>query len=496
MLFLLDFPSIVKKYAPYFKDCFSPEGYEHFKKALSGFLISENKTLSAINELFVLSPRHVTSFYKFFNRQNFDLDEINQHRLEMLQSNKNTKFKNEGGLSSQGVLSVDNSLLKHYGKHFSDIYYHYDYVHKCYRWSHDLVTLYYSDNSTDYPVYHQLWKPPNWDAVATFLRNQNFTINQIKWDSRHKSRSEAQKWRNYIRSRYKAGCKKHPKVVEIYKTKNHIAETLIRKFCATYSNYDFPIALDNGYTSAHLCRIISEELHRNYVGSLRGEQHVEIDGKEQSLDNFLKNIKKIHHDPKSTDFQKKFKKIGFMYKGKKQTCYAYIGNHRIRHFEKKQRLVISFLDKSLKDRPSFTISNRTNWNESTILRIRRHRWPVETFHQEGKAEGLDKYQVRGEEAIQTYIALIITTFSMLKCATHDAELLYEFQQQFQTKFSHLNTKSFKNSFKAKQSNVSLPFIRKLMKLESLMKIMEYVLIQFEKGESLEQTFKSLTISLV
>lgn len=45
MTLLVDFPSIVKKYAPFFKDCFSVAHYEHFKKAVSGFMVSDNKTL-------------------------------------------------------------------------------------------------------------------------------------------------------------------------------------------------------------------------------------------------------------------------------------------------------------------------------------------------------------------------------------------------------------------------------------------------------------------
>ena len=135
MMLLVDFPSIVKKYAPIFEHCFSPEGYEHFKKAVSGFIVSDNKTLEAINRMFIHSPRHQASFNKFFNRQNFDLEEINLVRLDMLQGGAGTCFK------EKGVLSVDNSLLKHYGRHFDNIYYHFDYVHKCYRWAHDLVTL-------------------------------------------------------------------------------------------------------------------------------------------------------------------------------------------------------------------------------------------------------------------------------------------------------------------------------------------------------------------
>ena len=86
----------------------------------------------------------------------------------------------------------------------------------------------------------------------------------------------------------------------------------------------------------------------------------------------------------------------------------------IKNFEHKQRLVISFLKEDLSDCPKFTITNRLNWYPSGILRIRRHRWTVETYHQEGKDEGLEKYQVRNYKAIQTYIALVVLTFCLLK----------------------------------------------------------------------------------
>ena len=73
---VLDFPSIVKKYAPVFEKCFSAEGYAHFKKAVSGFLISENKTLEAINRQFINSGCNQSSFNRFFNRQAFDMEQL------------------------------------------------------------------------------------------------------------------------------------------------------------------------------------------------------------------------------------------------------------------------------------------------------------------------------------------------------------------------------------------------------------------------------------
>ena len=461
MMLMVDFPSIVKKYAPHFEHCFSPEGFEHFKKAVSGFIVSDNKTLEAINRMFVHSPRHQASFNKFFNRQNFDLEQVNRVRLDMLQGGTGTCFKHKG------VLSVDSSLLKHYGRHFDNIYYHFDYVHKCYRWSHDLVTLHYSDDLTDYPVVYRMWEPPDWEAVAVYLRENGFEINAQHWDNRH---SQPQKWRNYIRARYKKGRKQHPGVTDIYKTKNLIALDLVRKFCSMYPQCNFPVALDTGFTSAELCETLSGELGLDYVGTLREDQYV-IDrdnGKEVRLKELVTKLRG------GTSPRYNVQKTGFTYKGEKQVCYAYFANYHVRGFNKKQRLVISFLKEDLSDRPNFTVTNRLDWRPSGILRIRRHRWPVETYHQESKAEGLEKYQVRNEKAIQTYVAFVVVAYSMLKCTVHDPDLLSSIQQRLQT-----------------ETDSKLPFLRRLMKAEGLAQLIEYIFVMMKKGQSMEKIFQGL-----
>lgn len=465
MQVLLDFPSIVKHYAPYFKDCFSSDGYEHFKKAVSGFIVSDNKTLEAINRLFVHNGRHQTSFNKFFNRQSFDLAEVHAKRLLMLQDQSGTRFKFGKG---QGVLSLDNSLLKHYGKHFDNIYYHYDYVHKCYRWAHDLVTLYYSDDQTDYPISYQLWEPPDWEEVALFFMAKDFTINSDKWANRQ---AEPQKWRNYIRSRYQLGRKKYPEVVKLYKTKLHLGQALLKTFFNQYPDANIPIALDSGFTSAELCQIIIQQFHRDYVGALREDQVIFVKGEKMLLKDLVQLIRTDQAEKKR---KYKVQKTSYWYKGVKQTAYVFFGNYRINGFDQKQRLVISFLNKELKDRPNFSITNRLSWYPSGILRIRRHRWPVETYHQEGKVEGLEKYQVRNDKAIQTYIALVVVAYSMLKCTVHDDDLMSSIQQRLQT-----------------ETDSTLPFLRRLMKAEGLLNLVEFILDQFNQGLSLQEIFKPL-----
>ena len=471
MILLTDFPSIVKKYAPYFEDCFSPEGYQHFKKAISGFIISENKTLEGINRLFLFDTRNQSSFNKFFNRQNFDLAQINQTRLDLLQQIKGTKFKTVK--RTGGVLSVDNTLLKHYGKHIDGIYNLKDYVNDCYRLAHDLVTLHYSDDQTDYPIYYRLWDAPDWEAVAKFLKERGLHINEDKWEKRTTAKK---KWNRYMRQRYKDCWKKCPDVKQIYKSKLHIAEDLIREFCKQYPSIDFPIALDGGFTSAHLCHIIATELKRNYVGSLSGEQCIFLKKQEKlKLKDFLARLVAQHKaDPKNPVF----KKVSFNYKGEPQIAYAYFASHRIKGFTKKQRLVISFSKKDLSDNAIFTITNRLNWYPSGILRIRRHRWPVETYHQEGKAEGLEKYQLRNYKAIQTYICFIVVTYSMLKCTVHDDELLSSIQQRLLT-----------------ETDGTLPFLRRLMKAEGLLLLIEYITTKLQQGYSLNDTVEPLMQSI-
>ncbi len=69
MYLLVQIPLLVSKYSEYFKDIFSVEGYEYFKRFISGLLVSENKTIEGINRLFVLDVRNQSSANRFMNRQ-------------------------------------------------------------------------------------------------------------------------------------------------------------------------------------------------------------------------------------------------------------------------------------------------------------------------------------------------------------------------------------------------------------------------------------------
>jgi hypothetical protein len=96
-------------------------------------------------------------------------------------------------------------------------------------------------------------------------------------------------------------------------------------------------------------------------------------------------------------------------------------------------LVINHQRADLSDSARFFISNRLDWQAEGITRIRRHRWPVEVYHEEGKADGLDQYQVRDFEAIYKHIALVAVTYSLLRAAQHDHALLHKLQKNIETR---------------------------------------------------------------
>ena len=61
MVPIVEFPAIVEHYAHFFEPVFSKEAFVQFKRYISGLLVSENKTITGINQLFVNEVRAQSS---------------------------------------------------------------------------------------------------------------------------------------------------------------------------------------------------------------------------------------------------------------------------------------------------------------------------------------------------------------------------------------------------------------------------------------------------
>jgi len=422
MLPLVEIPEIVRHYAPWFASVFSPEALAQFQRYVSGLILSENKTVDGINRLFVIDVRNQSSLNRLLTESPFSIEALNQARLNCLSSLAGTQMK------PKGILSIDDTLLTHYGQHFDKIAYLYDHTQGCYVWAHNLVNLHYSDDQTDYPVDFRLWEPVELDALEAGLKAAGVPIRERKYALKD---SEPKKWRNYLLHLWRRHQQK-PAVQQLYQSKLLLAQQMLTKFFSEHPARHLPVTFDNWYTQPAFCQFLDKTLQAAYIGTLANDDQVVLTTGTQRLDAFALQLQEEHRESLKHGTTPIFHKIAIDYKGEHETYYSYCNTHRIHNFEK-QRLVINHRKADLSDTAMFLMSNKLNWQAQGITRIRRHRWPVEVYHEEGKADGLDQYQVRDFHAIYRHIALVAVTYSLLRAAQHDHALLHTLQQQIKTR---------------------------------------------------------------
>jgi hypothetical protein len=211
-----------------------------------------------------------------------------------------------------------------------------------------------------------------------------------------------------------------------------------------------------------------------YVGTLGGDDQVVLGEDQVTLEALDRHLREQHTHPPSSTHAPIFRKLSIEYKGHKETYYSYCKTHRIHNFGK-HRLVINHQHEDLSDTATYFISNKLNWQARGITRIRRHRWPVEVYHQEGKAEGLDQYQVRTTQAIYRHIALVAVTYSLLRAAPHDRVLLDKLQRHLEITLDRSATSW-----------------RRATQAQALWTLVGFIATSLAQGQSLHQVIQPLT----
>ena len=465
---LVEFPELVQHYAPYFAKVFSPAAFIEFERYVSGLIVSENKTVDGINRLFVNESRNQSSLNRLLTASPFTLADVNQARLNVLQTLPGTQMKRKG------VLSVDDTLLVHAGEHFDQIANLKDPDTGHYVWAHDLVTLHYSDDDTDYPVRFQLWKPTDVDLLEKGLAAAGLHLKE----SKHALKTTApHKWRNYLQGVWRRH-QAQPEVAALYQSKLLIAEHLLQDWVQTQPSCLLPVTFDNWYTQPGFCHYLDQTLQLSYVGTLAGSDAVLRKRGPQRLDEFAAQLQQEHQAAVKRSQPPVFQPITIHYKGEKEQYYSYCATHRIQTFGR-QRLVINHRRADVSDDPVFYISNNLVWQAAGITRIRRHRWPVEVYHEEGKAEGLDQYQVRDFRAIERHIGLVAVVYSLLRAAQHDPALQHTLQRQLKLDLDEGSVAFWRRVSQAQSLwSVALAFSAGLTQGQSLRTIMAPLLHAF------------------
>src|SRR5947209_11661012 len=143
----IDFPTVVQEALQQFGDLLPNEPQRrHFADYLTGLFVAERKNVSGINREFAQAGDQ-SCLNRFLTEADWDVQQLNQRRLDLLQQDPSTRY------SEQGVLAIDNTLIDHFGKLIEDAGWFWDHAEERYKIAHDyLIVNYVCTTGKHYPL--------------------------------------------------------------------------------------------------------------------------------------------------------------------------------------------------------------------------------------------------------------------------------------------------------------------------------------------------------
>jgi hypothetical protein len=171
-------PQVVEELLVQFGDFFPNEpARRHFAEYLTGLFIAEHKTVSGINREFAATTDQ-SCLNRWLTEAPWDVERINAHRLEWLQADPTTRYRQDG------VIAIDNTLIDHYGKLIEDAGWFWDHADERYLIAHDyLFANYVHPSGKHYPLqFRRFRKREECQAKETpFKSHTDLCIDLIDW---------------------------------------------------------------------------------------------------------------------------------------------------------------------------------------------------------------------------------------------------------------------------------------------------------------------------
>src|SRR6266540_5510168 len=319
---IVEFPTVVQDLLTQYADLFANEPErQHFAEYLTGLFIAERKTVSAINREFAVTTDQ-SCLNRWITEVDWDETALNHRRLELLQRDSATHY------TPHGVIAIDNTLIDHDGKLIEDAGWFWDHADQRHLIAHDyLIANYVCASGKHYPL-------------------------------------------EFRRFRKKETC-----VADRTPFKNHtlLCKELVDWVVDQAIPGDF--TFDSYFTNAEILNHIASK-DRNYVGDLKFNRTITIDGKIQWY------------------FTKSIRIPGV--------------NHTV-------RIVVLWKQQRDGEPRKILITNRTYWEVHRILKSYRKRWTgTETFHRDGKQHlGMGECQLRSGAGQTRHMYLVFLAYSAL-----------------------------------------------------------------------------------
>ena len=349
---IIEFPQVVREAVEQFKDVFANEPQRrHFAEYLTGLMIAERKSVLGINREFAETTDQ-SCLNKFLTEVDWDVNELNERRLRMLQKDSSTRY------TDRGVIAIDNVLIDHDGKFIKDVGWLWDHAEGRNKIAHDyLIANYVCSGGKHYPLEFRRFRKREQCEVTgeAFFNHTKLCCQLVDW------------------------------------------------VCEREIPGDF--TFDSYFTNAEILNHIHSKRDRfdrprGYVGDLKFNRKAEWKGGVTRVDEVAAQIPPENRKP--------------FRRGRKQQWYFTVTLH-IPGVNHKVRIVVIWDKKRDKQPCKILLTNRVGWEVVRILLVYRYRWTgTETFHRDGKQElGMGDCQLRDGQGQTRHMYLVMLAYTLL-----------------------------------------------------------------------------------
>jgi SRSO17 transposase len=392
---------IVTTHAAIFRDLFENRcQFQHFQHYLTGLIVLDNTSLANITRC-VLESADKTNLSRFFSEAPWFQDRVNDRRVAyLLQQTKAVRSP-----KADALLILDDTLCEHVGSLFDHVDRHYNHGEDTYPLAHNPVTSHYVSGPVRFPVDFRLYR--RYDELTQWETCVQKHLPDHPIPTTKKERARLHKVVEPTLLQDPDFRKLH----EQFRTKIELGIALLE--AALQHKVPFStLVFDSWYLAEELVSR-ARDRNKDWISLLKKNRNLETNsfllkdaaGKPIRLEGPHIAVEDLVPLIPPTAYRAV--PVG------DKTYWTFTLAVRIASLGK-VRLVVSFEHAELTGTYAVLVTNRVDWSAQRIIALYLHRWPIETFYQDGKTHlGLDAYRMRNAEAIGKHWCLVFVAYSFL-----------------------------------------------------------------------------------
>ena len=349
---IIEFPKVVQDALDQYGDLFANQCQRrHLAEYLTGLFVAQRKTVLGIHDEFAQTTDQ-SCLNRFMTEVPWDVQTLNQRRLERLQEDPFTRY------SDHGVIAIDNTLIDRDGQLIPDAGWFWDHAEERNKIAQDYLFInYVCTSGKHYPLEFRLFRKQEiCEALKQPFRNHTVLC-----------------------------CE------------------LIDWVCERNIPGDF--TMDCYFTSAEVLNHVHAKTDRfgrprGYVGDLKTNRNLEWKGRIIKASDLAASI--------PPEDRKELRQ------GDRRQWY-FTATVRIPDVKHKVRIVILWRYRHDPEPIKILVTNRITWEVTRILQVYRYRWTgTETFHRDGKQQlGMGDCQLRDPQGQTRHMYLVVLAYSLL-----------------------------------------------------------------------------------